>query len=207
LLGRHALILFPLCAIVYAPQYAIRLVSLDPSIAMLVQPVYQMLAVSICSVAIVYTVLREPAGDRTRAGKAGENRIVRLGSMLLTAIWVGVLIRAGFALLFIPGFFVAATCACALPICIVERLNPFASVWKSAERTKGHRTGIFIVVVIVAIANVVCARLGARWEGGYTFNLIASFAFEFTLAVVFTPIYAVLSAVIYNDLRPPLEAG
>jgi uncharacterized membrane protein len=89
----------------------------------------------------------------------------------------------GFALFVIPGIIVALAWSVALPVCVVEKLGPIASLRRSAALTKGHRWKLLGISVSLAFAG---ALIGGAINGNLAYG-------------------AILSVVIYRDLRVTKE--
>jgi hypothetical protein len=110
----------------------------------------------------------------------------------------------GFALLIVPGIIVALAWCVALPVCVVEKLGPIASLRRSAALTKGHRWKLFGIYFLLII-------VGAFIRGAFNGILhaigqpIVSTIGEFVWEALYLAYTAILLAVIYRDLRVTRE--
>ena len=100
-----------------------------------------------------------------------------------------------------PGVIIGCMLYVAVPACVIEKLGVTASTSRSVALTKGYRWqifGLFLLVVVIALVGAfVLAKIGGVGLVGQTL----SFAWQ----VVSTAFGAVLSAVIYHDLRMAKE--
>ncbi|WP_420102952.1 hypothetical protein [Bosea sp. (in: a-proteobacteria)] len=141
---------------------------------------------------------------RQRPFTIGESLRVGL-SRALPVLGVGILaglaIIIGFLLLVVPGVIIACMLFAAAPACIIERLGVMASLKRSRALTKGYRWQIFglflLLIVVTGVGSFVLSRIGA---GGVAAELL-----NFIWQVVSTAFGAVMSAVIYHDLRVAKE--
>lgn len=134
-------------------------------------------------------------GDSLRIGLARTIPVIGVG------ILVGLAMMLGFLLLVVPGIILGCMLYVAIPACVIEKLGVTASMSRSASLTKGYRWQVFglflLVIVISAVGAFVLAIIGGTGLVGQ----ILTFAWQ----VVSTAFSAVLSAVIYHDLRMAKE--
>jgi hypothetical protein len=130
--------------------------------------------------------------------------LARILPIIAMAIVQGAGIMLGFALLIIPGIVLALAWSVALPACVVEKIGPIDSLRRSAALTKGHRwklLGIYVTLLIVGafIRGAVNGILHAIGEP------IATAIGEFVWQALYLAYTAILSVVIYRDLRVTRE--
>lgn len=134
-------------------------------------------------------------GDSLRIGLARTIPVIGVG------ILVGLAMMLGFLLFVVPGVIIGCMLYVAIPACVIEKLGVTASMSRSVALTKGYRWQIFglflLVVVISALGAFVFTLIGGA---GLVGQLLA-----FGWQVVSTAFGAVLSAVIYHDLRMAKE--
>lgn len=141
---------------------------------------------------------------RSRPFTIGES--LRIG-LARTVPVVGVSILIGFAtalgmiLFIVPGIILGCMLYVAIPACVIEKSGVMASLKRSAALTKGYRWPIFGLLLLVAAIAIVGAFVLARIGGESIPGTLLSFAWQ----VVSTSFGAVLSAVIYHDLRAAKE--
>jgi hypothetical protein len=109
----------------------------------------------------------------------------------------------------------------ATPACVVERLNPFGSMGRSRELTKGHRWKIFGLMLVILIPALIVAgvitavmarmgigvnlRIGIFFDLNRTLNTVAAQVVSMIWSAIWTAFYAILVAVAYHDLRVTKE--
>lgn len=134
-------------------------------------------------------------GDSLRIGLARTIPVIGVG------IVVGLATGLGMLLFVVPGVILGCMLYVAVPACVIEKLGVTASMSRSGALTKGYRWQIFglflLVVVIAAVGAFVLAIVGGTGIVGQTLT--------FLWQVVSTAFGAVLSAVIYHDLRMAKE--
>jgi hypothetical protein len=139
-----------------------------------------------------------PIGESLRKGLA---RILPIFGMLIVA-GLGILI--GVMLLVIPGYMLMIAWYVALPVVVVERLGPVASLRRSAELTKGHRWKIFgIIIVIGIVAGIVGAvvnTIALMFHNHAVHTVI-----QYLLQALLIAFEGVVGVVLYHDLRAAKE--
>jgi uncharacterized membrane protein len=137
-------------------------------------------------------------GTSLRQGLARFFPIIGLYIVMVLAIMLG------FVLLIIPGIILAMMFYVALPVCIVERQGPIASLNRSTELTKGNRWRLFGIGLLLYLANLIgqtVIQFALRALAGGTVSGIGVFVWS----VVIGAVNAILVAVIYHDLRVARE--
>jgi hypothetical protein len=137
-------------------------------------------------------------GDSLRAGWG------RLGAVVGASLLVGLLGMLAFLLLIIPGIIVFCALYVALPACVIERLGARASLRRSRDLTRGSRWPIFGLLLLVGVASAVLGA-GAGRVGAMVGDWILLTIAYFTVQVIAQSFGAVLSAVVYHDLRVAKE--
>lgn len=159
---------------------------------------------------LIYGTVMELRGLHAGVGKCIQVGLVRALPVLLTAIVAGLAIGVGFVLLIIPGIIVMTILYVAIPVAVVERPGIMASLSRSGELTRGYRMRIFGLVFIVmgtaGIVNYLISKSVAESFAESIFAgetpsiggmLYAATGFEIVIAIL----GAVISAVVYHDLR------
>jgi hypothetical protein len=134
-------------------------------------------------------------GDSLRIGLARTIPVIGVG------ILVGLAMMLGFLLLVVPGVIIGCMLYVAIPACVIEKLGVTASMSRSSALTKGYRWQIFGLFLLVMVISFVGAFVLARIGGAGLIGQTLTFAWQ----VVLTAFSAVLSAVIYHDLRVAKE--
>lgn len=104
-----------------------------------------------------------------------------------------------------PALILVTTWAVTVPVCVLERRGPVASLGRSSELTKGHRWRIFLGLLVpifaadLLVTTVIDDVLTA--PSGIGLMLVATLAWN----GVWGAFYAVALAVAYHDLRVAKE--
>lgn len=127
----------------------------------------------------------------------------RLGGLILLALLIALIVGIGFILLFVPGVIFLVFLSMAVPAFLVERRGVTDSMSRSWNLVKGsfwHVLGAIVVAYILIF--VVSAILGAI--GGESF--VGTWITEAIAQIVTAPFYALVSVVLYVDLRARRES-
>ncbi len=107
----------------------------------------------------------------------------------------------GMVLFIVPGIILGCMLYVAIPACVIEKSGVMASLKRSVALTKGYRWQIFglflLVMVVGTVAGLVLVKVGEE-------NIVGQLL-GFAAQVISTTFGAVLSAVIYHDLRAAKE--
>ncbi len=154
---------------------------------------------SVCDAMIVCGAIESLEGRPVRAGESivrGLRRALPVSAVSLLAMLITVL---GLILLVVPGVIAAVILSVAVPACVVERLGPIESLRRSDDLTGGFRWRIFAALVAFSVAtwavNGVVGAVDPLLPGWLRFGV------EGAWTAIGVGASAVLSAVIYHDLR------
>ena len=148
-----------------------------------------------------YQIMR---GKDFSIGESLSAGLSRVTLAIGTSLAVAVLVYVGFILLFVPGVIVMLMMYVALPVCVVERLGPFASMGRSRFLTKGARWKLLGMLLLMFLAIAV---LGAIFGGigGYVGGLVGYKIGAMPVTIFVYAFFSVLAAVVYHDLRVSKE--
>lgn len=127
----------------------------------------------------------------------------RLGGLILLALLIALIVGIGFILLFVPGVIFLVFLSMAVPAFLVERRGVTDSMSRSWNLVKGsfwHVLGAIVVAYILIF--IVSSILGAI--GGESF--VGTWITEAIAQIVTAPFYALVSVVLYVDLRARRES-
>lgn len=154
---------------------------------------------------LIYGTVMELRGMHAGVGKCIQVGLVRALPVMLTAIVAGLAIGVGLVLLIVPGIIVMTILYVAIPVAVVERPGIMASLSRSSELTGGYRMRIF---------GLVCVVFGSAVFINYLLTDMATDAFlkdpssigtylyaETGIAIFFAILGAIISGVVYHDLR------
>jgi hypothetical protein len=159
-----------------------------------------------------FQVMRGRPIDLAESARIGLRRFFPIVGLALC-----VSLLAGFAslLLVVPGVIVYLMWFVATPVCVVERLGPFASMGRSRELTKGHRwklLGLSLLIVLPAliVSAIVGALVLASLQGGIVAVTTATAGMlgkvvNIVWNAVWTAFFAIVIVVTYHDLRVAKE--
>jgi hypothetical protein len=162
-----------------------------------------LLLIPVTQAVVYYAAFQDLRGQKLRLGESIKRGLRRFFALIGTWICMALLCMIGFVLLIVPGFIAMVATAVAVPVCVVERLGPIASIQRSRRLTKGHRwkivgLGLLLFVAGIAIAGLDFAvRFGLGAQIGAIVDFVVQSAFGAFSAIVF--------AVAYHDLRVARE--
>jgi hypothetical protein len=131
----------------------------------------------------------------------GITRLLPLaGTLIVTWLAIGLC----WIVLAFPGIMVFTMTAVVIPVCVIEKRGPFASMSRSTELTKGNRWRILaiylvstLVTLLVSVTfSVLIVDLVGPWLGVFT---------SFVVSAVITTFTSILNTVVYHDLRVAKE--
>lgn len=127
----------------------------------------------------------------------------RFGSVLLISILVGLAVIGGFILLIIPGLIFLVMFSVSIPALVVENLRGTEAMSRSWNLVKGffwHAVGVIVVAAIIGalVGGILGAIGGDNWFLAWIFQAIAQ--------IITAPFAAIVSVLLYLDLRARREA-
>jgi hypothetical protein len=127
----------------------------------------------------------------------------RFGSVILVGLLVGLAVAVGFILLIIPGIIALVFLSVSIPALVVENRRGTEAMSRSWNLVRGHFWHAFgVIIVAYLIVAVVGGLLGAvggnNWVVRWIFNAIGQ--------IITTPFSALVSVLLYLDLRARKEA-
>jgi len=127
----------------------------------------------------------------------------RLGSVLLVAFLVGIVVGVGFLLLIIPGIIFLVFLSVSEPALIVENRRGTEAMSRSWNLVRGHFWHALVVILVASIITwVIQGILGAiggdNWFVRWIFSAIAQ--------IITAPFTALVTVLLYLDLRARTEA-
>jgi hypothetical protein len=107
----------------------------------------------VMSAAVTYSVVEEMNGRHASIGKSISVGLRRLLPAIAVGLLSGLCILLGSLLLIVPGIIVMCMLYVAVPVSVVEAPGIGGALSRSAFLTKGHRWGIFGIIIIVGIIS------------------------------------------------------
>ena len=158
----------------------------------------------ISQAAILYGAFQGMRGQPVLVVDSFRKGLSRFWPIIGLLLCEGVAILCGFLLLVVPGFILLVMWYCSLPVCVVEKLGPIASLGRSAALTKGHRWKIFGIMLLIG--------LGGAIAGGIVGAILAVIRVKLVFVIghylwqtVYSAFQAIIGVVIYHDLRVAKE--
>jgi hypothetical protein len=127
----------------------------------------------------------------------------RFGSVLLVAVLVGLAVGIGFILLIIPGIIFLTFLAVSIPALVIENRRGTDAMKRSWNLVSGnfwHVLGVIVVAFLITavVSSVLRSIGGSNWFVAWIFNAIAQ--------IITAPFSALVSVLLYLDLRARKEA-
>lgn len=153
---------------------------------------------------VLYGAIERMRGNSFAIGASLRVGLTRFPPILGLLFCLGFGLGLGLILLVVPAIILAMMWYVALPVCVVERQGPIASLSRSAELTKGNRWRIFGIALILYIANSIVQNIiqfALLALGGQGVSAVGVFLW-FVLESAFS---SIVIAVVYHDLRVARE--
>lgn len=153
--------------------------------------------------ATVRAAAQATIGDRVDVDASYRYGFKRLWSVILVSLLVGLIVAAGFILLVIPGIIFLVLLSVSIPVLIVEGRRGTEAMGRSWNLVKGHFWHVLGVILVAAlIVGLVSGLIGSiggdAWVARWIFTAIAQ--------IVTAPFAALVSVLLYLDLRARTEA-
>ena len=130
-----------------------------------VQSIVDLIVGQIVTVTLIYGTVQALRGRTVSIGECMSQGLKRLGAAIGVAILAGLGIGFGMLLLLVPGFFLAAMWAVAVPVATIEGLGVTASLSRSAALTLERRWRVFgaylVSVLVMVVAGAVVGGVAA----------------------------------------------
>lgn len=127
----------------------------------------------------------------------------RFGSVILVGLLVGLAVAVGLLLLFVGAIIFGVFLSVSIPALVIEDRRGTEALKRSWQLVTGHFWHVLGVVVVAAIiTGIVSSILGAL--GGD--NWFVSWIFSVIAQIITTPFAALVSILLYLDLRARKEA-
>ncbi|CAG9932042.1 hypothetical protein [Candidatus Nitrotoga arctica] len=195
---------------------------IDQKPLIMIAEAIKLFTVVFASLAVVIAVSDISLGRRPTVGRSYRCAYRKgMGTILVTYLLLGLVLLVGFILLVVPGILFSLWYVLTLEVVLLERLSGWKALKRSKELGKGfywRNWGVMILMCIIYIASVVISSyiLGLTVSFiGHSFGLgspeflnlkqIGSFIAE-SFALLFYPIMAIVSILIYYDMRVRKEA-
>jgi hypothetical protein len=158
---------------------------------------------AVLQAAVIRAAAQATIGDMVDVEGSYRYGFHRLGSVILVGLLVGLAVAVGFILLIIPGIIALVFLSVSIPALVVEDRRGTQAMSRSWNLVSGHFWHAFGVIIVAAlITGLVGGLLGAiggnNWFVAWIFNAIGQ--------IITTPFSALVSVLLYLDLRARKEA-
>jgi len=164
-------------------------------------------AATITAVSDLY--LGRPTSVRDAYSRAKGSILTVIAILVMS----GLATLVGFLLLIIPGIYLACRLAISVPVAIVEKESPVASMERSMELTKGYAGQMFLLLLLVGVLGWVVGMLFQFPAMFFTFTAVMAkqqpsigvtaytYVAEFVSQVLVGPIGTISASLMYYNLR------
>lgn len=162
-----------------------------------------LLTVVLIQATLVFGTVQDLRGQKASFGDCLARGLASLPRVAVGALLAGIAVAIGMMLLLVPGIILLVIWWVFVPAMVIEGASITASFGRSRDLTRGHRWGIFGLLLIVGVAqwviSLVVGLLGAALgpTGAEVLNI--------AIALVFSGFASVMSAVGYYYLRAEKE--
>jgi hypothetical protein len=127
----------------------------------------------------------------------------RVGSVILVGFLVGITVAIGFILLIVPGIIFLTLFSVSIPALVIENRRGTEAMkrsWNLATGNFWHVLGVIVVAAIITgvVSGVIGSFGGNNWFASWIFSAIAQ--------IITAPFSALVSVLLYLDLRARKEA-
>jgi len=169
---------------------------------------FTLVATMLCNGALAKSVSEAYLGKDVSVGQAYRVVLPKLGTLILAAILVGLLVMIGFLMLIIPGIIFFLWYSLTAQAVVLENCSATGGMSRSKALLKGNLGKVFavgfLVNIISAIVGGVFGAIGGLIGGGMQNPqsvLILTGAFQVVGQVLATPISAAAFILLYYDMR------
>jgi hypothetical protein len=158
---------------------------------------------SLAQALVVFATFQELRGKPVTARESAAYALRRLLPLAILSLAHSLLFMLGLLLCVAPGLFTLSATAVALPACVVERLGPIKSIFRSVDMTFGHRWPILAVVGSWWLIEIVGVLITVR---AFPFSqMLTRQLVTLVWNTPFSAYFAVMTTILYHDLRAAKE--
>lgn len=161
---------------------------------------------AVLQAAIMRGAAQGSIGDPVDVDASYKWGFARFGSVILISILVGLAVAGGLILLVIPGLIFAVMFSVAIPALVVENLRGTDAMSRSWNLVKGHFWHAVGVIIVAAIIGAVVGGIIGGIGGAIGDNWFVSWIFQAIAQIITAPFAAIVSVLLYLDLRARREA-
>jgi hypothetical protein len=135
-----------------------------------------------------------------------------LGPLIVAGVLAGIAVGIGYALLVVPGLFLATIWAVIAPVIVIERRPALEAFGRSRELVRGHGWQVFAVIAILFVLQIVVTGLVRVIVDNVDEGFLAYSLSELIVRLLLAPLSALAAAVLFFELKslrgePVLDTG
>jgi hypothetical protein len=161
---------------------------------------------AVLQAAIMRGAAQGSIGDQVDIDASYKWGFARFGSVLLISILVGLAVLGGFILLIIPGIIFLVMFSVAIPALVVENLRGTDAMSRSWNLVKGHFWHALGLIIVAGIITAVVGGIIGAIGGAISDNWFVAWIFQAIAQIITAPFAAIVSVLLYLDLRARREA-
>jgi hypothetical protein len=161
---------------------------------------------AVLQAAIMRGAAQGSIGDPVDIDASYKWGFARFGSVILISILVGLAVAGGLILFIIPGLIFAVMFSVAIPALVVENLRGTDAMSRSWNLVKGHFWHAVGVIILAAIITAVVGGIIGAIGGAISSNWFVTWIFQAIAQIITAPFAAIVSVLLYLDLRARREA-
>jgi hypothetical protein len=161
---------------------------------------------AVLQAAIMRGAAQGSIGDPVDIDASYKWGFARFGSVILISILVGLAVAGGLILLIIPGLIFAVMFSVAIPALVVENLRGTNAMSRSWNLVKGHFWHAVGIILLAAIITAVVGGIVGAIGNAISDNWFVVWIFQAIAQIITAPVAAIVSVLLYLDLRARREA-
>jgi hypothetical protein len=161
---------------------------------------------AVLQAAIMRGAAQGSIGDPVDIDASYKWGFARFGSVILISILVGLAVAGGLILFIIPGLIFAVMFSVSIPALVVENLRGTDAMSRSWNLVKGYFWHAVGVIILAAIITAVVGGIIGAIGGAISSNWFVSWIFQAIAQIITAPFAAIVSVLLYLDLRARREA-
>ncbi|MDH4112389.1 MAG: hypothetical protein OEV60_06850 [Actinomycetota bacterium] len=161
---------------------------------------------AVLQAAIMRGAAQGSIGDAVDIDASYKWGFARFGSVILISILVGLAVAGGLILFIIPGLIFAVMFSVAIPALVVENRRGTDAMSRSWNLVKGHFWHAVGVIILAAIITAVVGGIIGAIGGAISSNWFIGWIFQAIAQIITAPFAALVSVLLYLDLRARVEA-
>ncbi len=163
--------------------------------------------IPLCSAALTENISAAYLGHNLSAGESYQRALPRLAGLIGSQLLAGLVILAGFCMLFVPGIIFSLWFSVLAPVVIIEGLSGTAALGRSRELMRGNIGKAFVLMFLTGlIANIVVRLLGVAISLIPWPHPVLSLFLQTVSVAIVLPIQTAPLTLLYYDLRIRKEA-